>query len=116
MGEQTLESIMGQCHCGGIRYEAQPPIVKSSYCDCPGCQRATGTFKAPFITVYPKQFSIVSGEPSSFRAESGVLCDGHGVWHFCPVCGTPVFWLSDRGQVDIFAGTLNDTALFQPVN
>ena len=116
MNEQTVESIVGQCHCGSIRYEAQPPIVKCSYCDCPGCQRATGTLRAPFVTVHRKEFSIVSGESSTFRADSGVKCDAHGVWHFCAKCGTPVFWLGDRGELDIFAGTLIDTGLFQPEN
>jgi hypothetical protein len=115
MSEQTVEPMVGHCHCGSIRYEAQPPIVKSSYCDCPGCQRATGTFKAPFVTVYQKGLSVISGEPSSFRADSGVMCDAHGAWYFCSKCGTQVFWKPDRGdELDIFAGTLEDTNLFQP--
>ena len=115
MSERTVKPILGQCHCGNIRYEAQPPIVKSSYCDCPGCQKATGTFKAPFVTVHQKEFRVIAGEPSSFRADSGVMCDAYGEWYFCSKCGTHIFWKpNESDELDIFAGTLDDTELFQP--
>ena len=111
-------SISGHCHCGKIKYEAQGPVVKSSYCDCPGCKKATGTLKAPFVTVPSAGFKVIAGEPAQFRATSGVgcdACDAHGVWHFCPGCGSQVFWKNDKGnEVDIFVGTLDDTSIFHP--
>ena len=107
-------TITGHCHCGQIRYEAQPPIIKCSYCDCAGCQRATGTFKAPFVTVLRSGFKVTAGEPSVFRANGGEACDAHGEWFFCPQCGAQVFWRGYEGdQLDIFAGTLDDTSLFE---
>ena len=110
----TAKRIAGRCHCGHIKYEARGPIVKCSYCDCRGCQRATGTLKAPFVTVHRTQFKVIAGEPSLFKATSRVKCDAHGVWHFCPKCGTQVFWKGDkRNDLDIFAGTLDDATVFQ---
>ena len=107
--------ITGHCHCGEIRYEAQGPIVKSSYCDCSGCQRATGTLRAPFVTVQKSGFRITEGTPAVYRASSGERCDAHGEWTFCPHCGTQLYWGDPQGsEVDIFAGTLDDTGLFQP--
>ena len=106
-------TITGQCHCGDIKYEGQGPIIKSSYCDCPGCRRATGTFKAPFVTVLRQGFKVTAGEPSGFRADSGDRCDAYGEFFFCPRCGTQVFWKAHEGnELDIFAGTLEDTGLF----
>lgn len=112
--EAKGERIAGRCHCGHVRYEAQRPIVKCSYCDCRGCQRATGTFKAPFVTVLRTKFKVTAGKPKAFRAASGKKCDAHGVWHFCPKCGSQVFWKAHRGkELDIFAGTLDNTKLFR---
>jgi hypothetical protein len=113
--QEAGQRVSGQCHCGHVKYEAQAPIVKCSYCDCPGCRKATGALKAPFVTVRRTRFKIVAGEPTEFRAASGVKCDAHGTWHFCPRCGTHVFWKGNRGnEIDIFAGTLDDISVFQP--
>ncbi len=113
--EKGAKPITGQCHCGQVKYRAEGAIVKSSVCDCRGCQRATGALAAPFITVRRANFTITAGKAASFRATSGEKCDGHGVWHFCAKCGAQLYWLGDKGKdVDIFAGTLDDTSLFQP--
>ena len=40
--ERPAKPITGQCHCGRVKYRVQGPVVKCSYCDCGGCQRATG--------------------------------------------------------------------------
>ena len=115
MHQATEKKIVGQCHCGNIKYKAAGPIIKCTYCDCRGCQRATGTLKAPFVTVQRVTFNVTAGQLAEFRAKSGEKCDRHGVWHFCPQCGTQVFWKGDKGEeIDIFAGTLDDTKFFQP--
>lgn len=110
-----MERLTGQCHCGHIQYEAEGPVVKSSYCECSGCRRATGTLKAPFVTVRRAGLTVTAGELAQFKAASGEACDAYGVWHFCPQCGSPVFWKGHQGdEVDLFAGTLNDISVFQP--
>ena len=107
--------ITGQCHCGHIKYEAQGPVVDSNHCNCRGCQRATGSLRSAILVVPRAGFKIVSGKISSFRAKDGVKCDKHGIWYFCPKCGSQVYWKPDRGQVfDIFAGTLDDLTIFKP--
>ena len=113
--EQAKGEMTGQCHCGHVKYRVQGPILDHNYCSCRGCQRATGTLKAPFVVVAKASFKVTAGTPSLYRADSGVKCDAHGSWHFCPKCGTQVFWMGDKGdRVDIFAGTLDDPDIFQP--
>lgn len=108
-------TITGQCHCGTVKYEAQDPVVKSSTCDCRACQRATGTLQVPFITVQRSSFRITAGETTEFRGTSEAKCDRHGTWHFCPKCGTQLFWKGNKGkELDVFVGTLDDPSLFQP--
>jgi len=114
---KNVNKVTGRCHCGYITYAAEGPVIKCSYCDCGGCRKATGTLKAPFVTVRRTSFKVTSGQASEFRAKSKEKCDCHGVWYFCPKCGTQVFWKADEGdELDIFAGTLDDTTVFQPGN
>lgn len=109
-----MAKATGQCHCGQITYEAEDPNLVCAYCDCRGCQRATGTLKAPFVHVSRTGFRTTIGEAKAFRAASGDRCDAGGVWYFCPACGTQLFWKGDRGdEIAIFAGTLDDPSLIQ---
>jgi hypothetical protein len=109
-----MASLIGKCHCGSVSYNYQGEIVKSTYCDCRGCQKATGTLKAPYVTVKAAPFSQ-KGETRQFNNPAGEKCDVYGKWHFCPKCGAPVFWKGNKGdELDILAGTLDDTKWFQP--
>lgn len=106
--------ITGRCHCGYIRYEVEGPVIKCSYCDCDGCKKATGALKAPFVTVGKAGFKTTAGEVATFKAQTGDRCDAHGAWHFCQKCGSPIYWANDDSdQMDLFAGSLDYTALFQ---
>jgi hypothetical protein len=66
------------------------------------------------VQVAPKNFKITSGSATRFKAASDIACDA-GVWHFCNKCGSQLFWRNAAGtELVIFAGTLNDTSVFQP--
>ncbi len=106
--------ITGQCHCGKIKYKATGEVVECNYCSCRGCQLATGTLKAPFVKIFRKDLQILSGEPKTFQSDSKAQCDVNGVWHFCPDCGSQIFWVGHNSdKMDLFAGTLDDTSLFK---
>jgi len=112
---EDAKPITGQCHCGQVKFKAEGPVVKCSYCDCRGCQRATGTLKAPYVTVLRSAFTLTAGAPASFRSASKAKCDCHGVWFFCSNCGTQLFWKADKGtELDLLAGTLDDPSIFKP--
>jgi hypothetical protein len=107
------DAITGQCHCGQLKYEITGPIIKCSYCDCSGCRRATGTLKAPFVTVAGKDFKVSGGEVAQFRTAAGEKCDAAGAWYACPKCHSPLYWQAHQGkEVDVFAGTLDNPKLF----
>ena len=110
------QTLTGQCHCGAVKYEAKGPVVKSSHCDCRGCQRATGAIQIPFVTVFRSGFILTTGKTTEFRSDIDKDCDGYGTWHFCAACGTQLFWKGDKGDhLDVFAGTLDDTAVHDQV-
>ncbi len=106
------EAFTGHCHCGKVAYKVAPPVTKASECGCPGCRRASGTFAVPFVTVPPDQYVLTEGELATYEMQGGQHCDKHGVWHFCPNCGTQMYWTDHkRSQIDIFAGTLDDPSI-----
>lgn len=106
--------ISGHCHCNYINYQVNGSVIKCSYCDCKGCQKTTGTLKAPFVTVPRDGFTLISGELSKYHAPSGEKCDQFGDWYFCPKCGSPIYWKGHEGnELDLFAGSLDDPSLFQ---
>lgn len=63
-----MATISGQCHCGQVKYESAGPVFKSSYCDCRGCRRATGTLKAPFVTVPRDSLKLAGGPVAEYHA------------------------------------------------
>lgn len=105
----------GRCHCGAIAFQVGGPIIRSTYCDCRACQKASGALKTPYVTVLRTDFKVTTGKPASFRGNSKEKCDCYGVWHFCRTCGGPLYWESDNGkELDVFAAAFDDPSVFQP--
>jgi hypothetical protein len=42
-----MTALRGSCLCGGVRFEIDGPLMRSSHCHCRQCQKAHG---APFRT------------------------------------------------------------------
>jgi hypothetical protein len=82
-----------QCHCGSLRaiVSGEPRI--NNVCHCRACQRRTGSVinaGAFFLKA-----DVQCEGPSkiySRRADSG--SEVH--FHFCPECGTSVYWQADK--------------------
>jgi len=87
------------CNCGqlSLTYTGPDP-ARISLCQCYECQRRTGTvysiqarLPTEHITIdgQSKTWSFpVSGKPAEFRS-----CDSGGAtYHFCPECGSTVYW------------------------
>jgi hypothetical protein len=83
------------CHCGQLRLEVEGDPFAVSICNCRACQRRTGSafgiqagFKADQVQVVGRfgDYSRVSDE-----------ADGkEHVFHFCPDCGSQVFYTEPR--------------------
>jgi hypothetical protein len=116
MADNGEQIITGQCHCGAVKYNAVGPLLRQGTCTCRACQKATGALQSPNVGVAMDTFEITAGTPTQFRAGSGEACDS-GVFHFCSACGSQLFW-KDAAETElaIFAGTLDDTSIFQPEN
>jgi hypothetical protein len=88
------------CNCGklSVSYEGPDP-ERVSLCQCYECQKRTGTVLSVQTRIPRDQvtiegqsttwtFPVEGGEPANFRS-----CDSGGAtYHFCPECGSTVYW------------------------
>jgi hypothetical protein len=88
------------CNCGqlSLTYEGPDP-QRISLCQCYECQKRTGTvisaqtrLPQEYVTIDGRSstwtFPNDSGKPAEFRS-----CDSGGAtYHFCPECGSTVYW------------------------
>ena len=103
----------GGCLCGAVRYEAEGEQKMSFLCHCRDCQRQSGSGNLPFLIVGKDGFRV-SGDTWNFEKTGD-----SGRWmrrHFCPSCGSTLFAHAEAlpDAVMIFAGTLDDTAQYNP--
>jgi len=100
-------SRTAHCCCGALRaaVSGEPALVVA--CHCEQCQRRTGT--AFGVSAYfPADQVRITGPSKVFSRESQA---GRKVeMHFCPECGTTVFWEAAfmPGHVGIAAGAFSD--------
>ena len=96
-----------QCGCGALTLALQgrPKLVVA--CHCLDCQRRTG---APFSVgaFYPAGMVAISGNSKEFTRAAASGGRVHN--HFCPECGSTVYWEADilPGLIGVAAGALSD--------
>jgi hypothetical protein len=99
----------GGCLCGAIRYGFDVEPVSADICHCRMCQKATGSFFAPFTGMPTAELKWTRGQPKFFRS-SPVAERG-----FCPECGTPLtFGYVDQPKISVSIGSLDDPASVKP--
>lgn len=103
-----------QCSCGALTLtlpEAPGFVVA---CHCLDCQRRTG---APFGVgaFYRVETVTVSGETKTFTRTAASGGRVHN--HFCPNCGSTVFWEADKlpNMIGVAVGALADPEYPAPV-
>ena len=104
---------IARCCCGSLRAEAagEPAVVLA--CHCTECQRRTGS---PFGvgTYFPKEQVRTEGPSKVYERSSD---SGRKIeFHFCPDCGSSVFWYAElyADMVGIGFGTFADPSMPSP--
>ena len=98
-------AITGGCHCGAIRYQVEGDAIVHAICHCTDCRRSAG---APMVawTMYPATaVEVTKGTPRIRKSSE------HGRRHFCPDCGTGLFYFNDQmlpGVVDVQSSTYDN--------
>ena len=106
-------SRTAHCCCGALRAEVSGERALVVACHCEQCQRRTGT--AFGVSAYfPADQVCITGPSKVFSRESQARRKVE--MHFCPECGTTVFWDAAfmPGHVGIAAGAFSDPAFPPP--
>lgn len=96
----------GGCQCGAIRFHGTK-LGRPSICHCRMCQKATGNFFAPLVTVYPGDFQWTRGTPHWFSSSAQIRRG------FCHKCGTPLAYEHPNG-LEITIGAFDHPAAIEP--
>jgi len=108
----TDQKITGGCLCGALRYEASSAPQHAGYCFCTDCRKASGSAFIGFMGFAPDQITV-TGETR--RHHSPAANGNTATRNYCAACGSLVFGGGhDLGGVNIYAGSLDDAALFKP--
>ncbi|MBY3068274.1 GFA family protein [Rhizobium laguerreae] len=84
---------LASCVCGALRATCVGEPRKVSLCHCLACQRRTGSTYG-VAAFFDRQNVQVDGQRTSYSRQS----DGGlpVTFHFCPLCGSTVYWEPQR--------------------
>ena len=101
------------CHCGSLRVTVSGDPDRVYVCHCAACQRRTGAIMHSGAA-YLKSQVRVEGASKVYKrtADSGYEIR----FHFCPNCGSNVFWEGDRfpDEYGIAVGSFADSEFAPP--
>jgi hypothetical protein len=98
-------ALTGGCQCGAVRFRVDGGLGRASVCHCRMCQKASGGFFGPFVTVHG--LSWTRGAPKYFQS-SNVARRG-----FCGDCGTPLSF-EGAGFCELTIGAFDDPEPIAP--
>ena len=85
------------CRCGQLRATANGEPVRVSVCHCLNCKKRSGSAFAVQAR-WPSEQVRIEGQSKSYKqvADSG----NWGTFHFCPDCGSDVYYRNGGPTVD----------------
>jgi hypothetical protein len=95
------------CSCGKIHLTIEGEPARISMCHCLECQRRTGAVISNQARFRPDQVTIAGTATAWTRtAQSGSAV----TFHFCPTCGSTVYWESESfpGYIIVAIGNFAD--------
>jgi len=99
------------CHCGALvlSCEGEPEVVVQ--CHCLACQRRTGS-AFNLAAWFPVSAIEIEGESSSYTraGDLGIAT----TFHFCPGCGSNIYWASDLEMIGVAVGCFADPSFPGP--
>ncbi len=90
------------CHCGGLRLACagEPRFV--AQCHCQLCQRRTGSSYS--LAAWFATSDLTREGAEQIYRRTGDDSDATIRFHFCPSCGTTVYWESPEGALPDMMG------------
>ncbi|SES14169.1 GFA family protein [Rhizobium sp. NFR03] len=87
----TDDRHAGGCQCGAVRFRVEGALGDASVCHCRMCQKASGSFYMPLVSVRQAKLVWIRGQPKHFQSSNHVRRG------FCADCGTPLTYEAPDG-------------------
>ena len=100
------------CHCGQLRLDVDGDPAIVSICHCLACQRRTGSAFGMQAAFRPDQVQVV-GRFEDFSRISDESDRKEHVFHFCPDCGSQVFY-TEPDWIVVSVGSFADPTFPPP--
>lgn len=100
----------GHCLCGRIAFHFDGVPNWQAHCHCESCRRNCAAPMTSFFGIDHGKWRWTGDAPALYASSPGVRR------YFCPHCGTPMAYESDRWPHErhFYAATLDDPSAFQP--
>ncbi|OOG66830.1 aldehyde-activating protein [Sinorhizobium sp. A49] len=82
----------GGCQCGAVRFRVEGVLGDASVCHCRMCQKASGNFYLPLVSVRGATVTWTRGERKRFQSSNAAYRG------FCAGCGTPLTYEAPDGM------------------
>ena len=109
-----MVSRSAACACGNLQHTCEGNPVRVLICHCTACQKRSGS---PYGVgaYYPEGQVTISGTSSLFERTSDA--DRWLKMHFCPDCGSSVFWQIELrpGIIAVAVGMFADPDFPAPI-
>jgi hypothetical protein len=83
------------CTCGQLHLDCTGDPVRVSVCHCLACQQRTGSVFGAQARFHRDQIRAQGQATTYVRVGDGGT---PSTFHFCPVCGSTVYWVADAGR------------------
>ena len=103
-----------KCHCSDLELVCVGEPKRVSMCHCIECQRRTGSAFSVAVFFKRSKVQVARGSSQKFERESG---SGYSVaFHFCPRCGSNLWWEPARmpDLIGVAVGAFGDPNFPQP--
>ena len=87
----TEKTRNASCSCGQLRVTTLGEPVRVSVCHCFACQKRTGSLFGAQAR-WPRGKVTIEGQSTAWRRTGDEGSTGE--FHFCPVCGTTVWYVA----------------------
>lgn len=101
------------CSCGQLKISYSGEITRTTMCHCFQCQKRTGSVFS-VQTRLEKNKATISGESKIYTRVGDEGSEIH--FHFCPKCGSTVYYESDwlKDNIAVPIGAFSDPTLPAP--
>jgi hypothetical protein len=123
--DSTIKTRVASCACGQLTVTTKgPDPERRSLCNCHLCQKQTGSVIGVQAR-FPSEEVTIKGKSNSWKfpgkdgkTVTGRTCaDGGVTFHFCPICGSTVYYLidADKDHIGVKVGAFADPTFPAPI-